>query len=181
MTLKMVNHCAWGTCVSDSEKKDPSIKFVAFPNPKKNRDLAKTWVRRCGRVNFTLKNVRSSTSICSLHFPAGEVLNVRANPTLVPFPAQPEAEALYKRKNPKPETVVDELPSRKEGTASSPKVYYNKRRRQAATTVPVPIEVKVSTPTKIDVKPAHSTPVKIVFPGSKDADEPLPKKTSSWS
>ena len=40
----------------------------------------------------------------------------------------------------------------------------------------VPIEVKVSTPAKIDVEPAHSTPVKIIFPDTKDADEPRPKK-----
>ena len=140
-------------------------------------NLQKIWVRRCGRVNFTLKNVHSFTSICSLHFAPGEVLNVKANPTLVPIAAQPEAEALYQRKNPLPEILVNELPNaRKEETKSSPKVYCNKRRKQAVTAVPVPIEVKVSTPTKIDVKPSHSTPVKIVFPDTKDADEPHPKK-----
>ena len=43
-------HCAYGTCHSDSRKKDLSIKFVRFPKPeKKTMAMAKRWLHLCGR------------------------------------------------------------------------------------------------------------------------------------
>ena len=89
-------HCAYGTCTSDSRKKNPNIKFVAFPKPSVNLALSKRWVHLCGRKGFQLKHVQKHSYVCSLHFPPDAVLDTRKNPELEPFPLKHD---LFKRQN----------------------------------------------------------------------------------
>ena len=82
-------HCAHGTCKSDSRKKDPKIKFVAFPKPSVNTARTKRWLYLCGREGFQLKHVkRHGSYVCSLHFPQEAVLDTFKNPDLEPFNAR---------------------------------------------------------------------------------------------
>ena len=81
-------HCCYGVCKSDSRKPEEGVIFLPFPKPKKFPETAKRWVHLCARDNFTVKKINRFTYICSKHFPDGEVLNVKANPTLEPFNAR---------------------------------------------------------------------------------------------
>jgi hypothetical protein len=52
------NYSSWsrsavtgGLCKSNS-KKEPTIEFLPFPNPKTNLERAKRWVHLCGRPTF---------------------------------------------------------------------------------------------------------------------------------
>ena len=42
----------------------------------------------CARDNLTVDKITRHTYICSKHFPAGEILNIKANPTLEPYNAR---------------------------------------------------------------------------------------------
>ena len=160
----MEHHCAWGLCDSDSRYQDPDnpVTFVSFPDPIFNRERAKTWARLCGRVGFTVKNITLETKICSRHFSTSEVLNPLLNPVLQPFPALPEDERRYQRKN-KPKSSQAASSST---LTSSWKVYSNKKKSHSAIPVHVPVLIRDSTPTKLDVKETSSTPLKLkLLPG----------------
>ena len=80
-------HCCYGVCKSDSRKPEDGVTFMPFPKPNKYLQIAKRWVYLCARDNFTIKKITRYTYICSKHFPVGEVLNIKANPTLEPYNA----------------------------------------------------------------------------------------------
>ena len=63
---------------------------MPFPKPtkEKNLEIAKRWVYLCARNNFTVSKITRNTFICSKHFPVGELLNIKANPTLEPYNAR---------------------------------------------------------------------------------------------
>ena len=92
-------HCCYGVCKSDSRKPEDGVTFMPFPKPNKYLQIAKRWVYLCARDNFTTKKITRNTYICSKHFPVGEVLNIKANPTLEPYNARkPFREAKIRRK-----------------------------------------------------------------------------------
>jgi hypothetical protein len=72
-------HCCWGTCKSDSRKKEDGVKFIAFPKPTKYRTIARAWVQLCGRGGFTESSINRYTYICSKHFPPGADLDYKKN------------------------------------------------------------------------------------------------------
>ncbi|KAK7101626.1 uncharacterized protein [Littorina saxatilis] len=77
----MVNKtCAYGLCKSDSRHygrpKMEGVAFIYFPQPRKDKEKCKRWVRACGRPAegagcFTEDSVTKDTYICSKHFVAG--------------------------------------------------------------------------------------------------------------
>jgi hypothetical protein len=87
----MVKVCCYGLC-KNSTRKNPTVKFLPFPNPKTNLERAKRWVHLCGRPSFffSIENITKYTYICVKHFGRGENLDLRANLTLEPFPAHSE-------------------------------------------------------------------------------------------
>ena len=92
-------HCCYGVCKSDSRKPEDGVTFMPFPKPNKYLQIAKRWVYLCARDNFTIKKITRYTYICSKHFPVGEVLNIKANPTLEPYNGhKPLKEAKIRRK-----------------------------------------------------------------------------------
>ena len=87
MALKgATKHCVWGLCKSDSRYPDnlsEGTYFIRFPklgnvkegmtHLEKQKEIDKTnkckrWVHACGRKNFTVKDVKKDTYICSRHF-----------------------------------------------------------------------------------------------------------------
>ena len=84
---KSNRHCCWGTCTSDSRRRDnlpEGVKFLPFPKPgkikngmtelekdqaRKRTEKTKRWIYLCGRKNFTsIDQVSRNTHICTLHF-----------------------------------------------------------------------------------------------------------------
>jgi hypothetical protein len=78
-SVTMHTHCCWGTCKSDSRKKEDGVKFIAFPKPTKYRTIARAWVQLCGRGGFTESSINRYTYICSKHFPPGADLDYKKN------------------------------------------------------------------------------------------------------
>lgn len=94
----MVYCCSWGLCKSSSRKNEPDVRFVRFPNVKKQRKRAEKWALLCGRVGFTVENVTRHRYICSKHFPPNSILDPNQNPSLEPFNAIKEYKSLVKGK-----------------------------------------------------------------------------------
>lgn len=65
-------HCSYGTCTNDSRYPHrPEMKgvwWLPFPKPRSDLARCERWVMACGRLNFTVNNVKPWTYICSLHF-----------------------------------------------------------------------------------------------------------------
>ena len=82
--------CCYSSCKSDSKKSEPGIKFMPFPKPNKLPNISERWVHLhlCARTEFTVASINKYTYICSKHFPPGEVLNIKSNPTLEPYDAR---------------------------------------------------------------------------------------------
>ena len=82
--------CCYSSCKSDSRKSEPGIKFMPFPKPNKLPNISERWVHLhlCARTEFTVASINKYTYICSKHFPPGEVLNIKLNPTLEPYDAR---------------------------------------------------------------------------------------------
>ena len=78
----MGRHCSYPGCKSHATKKGNTCKFVSFPKCKRNPEQAKRWSDLC---QIRVEDVKPHTFICSLHFPANSVLNLRENPVLEPF------------------------------------------------------------------------------------------------
>ena len=103
-------YCCYGLCKSDSRKPEAGVTFIPFPKPTKEHLLiAKRWVHLCARSNLTIKNITRNTYICSKHFPEGEVLNIRKNPTLEPFNARKQfkEKAKARRRRNVQQTVIE--------------------------------------------------------------------------
>ena len=102
-------YCCYGLCKSDSRKPEANVIFIPFPKPKNHLLIAKRWVHLCARDNLTIKNITRNTYICSKHFPEGEVLNIRKNPTLEPFNARKQfkEKAKARRRRNVQQTVIE--------------------------------------------------------------------------
>jgi hypothetical protein len=88
----VVKRCVYGTCMSDN-RKDKTIRFIAFPKPKMSLGKCVRWIHLCGRENLSIEKVTPYTFICEKHFPSGAELNPHINPDLEPFSAHAEEES----------------------------------------------------------------------------------------
>jgi hypothetical protein len=65
-------YCVYGTCKSDSRNVDEpemmGVTWIPFPKPHINADKCRKCILACGRDDFTEKNVKKWTYICSKHF-----------------------------------------------------------------------------------------------------------------
>jgi len=63
----MVKHCCYGTCKSDSRRRDTSIVFFPFPKPKTRLEDCLRWIKACGRPHcgFNVNKITKDTYICS--------------------------------------------------------------------------------------------------------------------
>ena len=127
-------HCVWGTCKSDSRKKEAgSVLFLPFPKPCKDLKAAKRWTFLCGRgADFTIKHITKNTYICSKHFGKDEILSLRQNPTLEPANARPSCrKKLQKERKSRTSMSAGQDIVAPEATPSRPlKTYSRKRTRE---------------------------------------------------
>ncbi|XP_064601271.1 uncharacterized protein LOC135467427 [Liolophura sinensis] len=70
--VKMVKHCSYGTCKSDSRypEKLGGAKFIPFPKPKSDLQKCLRWIALCRRPHSHLyvEKITKHTYICSKHF-----------------------------------------------------------------------------------------------------------------
>lgn len=70
----MVKSCSYGPCNSATNPKTKTVKaapgifFVRFPSLKTEREKCERWIAACGRKNFSIANINTSSYICSRHF-----------------------------------------------------------------------------------------------------------------
>ena len=96
---KMVKHCAWGTCKSDSRYLDrlinserKSVKFHPFPSVKKEKVQREAWIRACcRRDNFVCTK---HSYICGFHF-VGNSGPTKEHPDPIPATASREKVRQY--------------------------------------------------------------------------------------
>ena len=75
----MPKYCASGLCKNNA-KDNPNKKFALFVQIKgKNADEARAqlWIRRMGRQNFSLDDIKSYTYVCEDHFDKDVELDYR--------------------------------------------------------------------------------------------------------
>lgn len=85
-------HCAYGPCNNDTRYQHKTymkgISWINFPKPKTNLDK-RQWMATCGRKNFTVKDVKKWTYICSKYFVDGRG-STEENPDPLPAHYTPE-------------------------------------------------------------------------------------------
>ena len=75
----MPKYCASGLCKNNA-KDNPNKKFALFVQIKgknANEARAQVWIRRMGRQNFSLDDIKSYTYVCEDHFDKDVELDYR--------------------------------------------------------------------------------------------------------
>ena len=111
--------CAFYSCKSNS-RKDPTLKWTRFVNPRHDPERYTKWFERLKRPSY---DVTGNTYVCEKHFPQGADLNKLTNTELIP-----EAETHPEICEPKPKRKIDEVivfQNRTRGKQSKvPKLHY---------------------------------------------------------
>ena len=67
--VKMVRHCAWGTCTNDERypEKMKDCTFIPFPRPKTDFDKCLRWIKACGRPHdqLNVSRINKHKVVCS--------------------------------------------------------------------------------------------------------------------